>query len=160
MNRLKPPTLAPAVIIATAVCLLWPVNATTLADDWPQWRGENRDAELSAAEQIESLPEKLAAKWSVEIGSDYSGPTVADGRVYVTDRGPAGIETEVERILCFDAETGEQIWSHQYDSAYSIGYRAGPRASVTVSHGRAYAVGAMGHFHCLNAASFKMRTAN
>lgn len=153
MNRLKPPALAPVVIFATIACLLWPVNTATLADDWPQWRGENRDAELSAAEQIESLPEKLEAKWSVEIGSGYSGPTVADGRVYVTDRGPAGIETEVERILCFDAETGEKVWSHQYDAAYSIGYRAGPRASVTVSHGRAYAVGAMGHFHCLNAAT-------
>lgn len=153
MDRLRNPVVAPVVIFATAVFLFYPINATTLADDWPQWRGEYRDAVLSDSEQIESLPEKPEAKWSVEIGSGYSGPTVADGRVYITDRGPADINTEVERILCFDAETGEQIWSHQYDSAYSIGYRAGPRASVTVSHGRAYAVGAMGHFHCLNAAT-------
>lgn len=153
MNRLRNPVLAPVVIFATAVFLFLPMNTTTLADDWPQWRGENRDAVLSVSEQIESLPKKPEAKWSVEIGAGYSGPTVADGRVYITDRGPADIQTEVERILCFDAETGDQIWSHQYDSAYSIGYRAGPRASVTVRHGRAYAVGAMGHFHCLNAAT-------
>ena len=126
------------------------------ADDWPQWRGMHRDAVLSTAEQIKSFPQTLTPKWSVAIGSGYSGPTVADGRVYVTDRGPNDIDTEVERILCFDAETGDQVWSHQYESKYTVGYRAGPRAAVTVQDGRAYAVGAMGHFHCLDAVTGKV----
>ena len=85
------------------------------------------------------------------IGAGYSGPTVADGRVYVTDHGPEDVEKEIERILCFDAETGKEIWKHEYDAPYRIDYRAGPRAAVTIQDGAAYAVGAMGNFHCLDA---------
>ena len=124
-----------------------------VADDWPQWRGANRDAVLSPSEQIDELPtgKVIPRKWSVPIGSGYSGPTVADGRVYLTDRGEADISDEVERILCFDAETGQEVWRQEYEAKYTIGYRAGPRASVTVEDSVAYVVGAMGHFHCLDA---------
>ena len=127
------------------------------ADDWPQWRGKNRDAKLSDTEQVDELPTKLVKrKWSVPLGAGYSGPTVADGRVYVSDRGPADSETEVERVLCFDAETGKSLWQHQYDASYTIGYRAGPRAAVTIDGNLAYAVGAMGHLCCLDAETGKL----
>ncbi|MGB7343536.1 MAG: PQQ-binding-like beta-propeller repeat protein [Pirellulaceae bacterium] len=133
------------------------LSTTVVADDWPQWRGANRDAVLSEAEQVDSLPdESVEPKWSIKIGSGYSGPTVADGRVYVTDRGPEDIDEEVERALCFDADTGNKIWDYQYPSEYTVGYRAGPRASITVDNGRAFAVGAMGHFHCFDAATGKV----
>ena len=151
MIRLTTNRQAVATIFANVLCFFLTTSVTAWADDWPQWRGANRDAVLNPSEQIESLPDSLTPKWSVEIGAGYSGPTVADGRVYVTDRGPEDIDQEVERILCFDAQTGSEIWSYQYESQYTVGYRAGPRAAVTVQNGRAYAVGAMGHFHCLDA---------
>ncbi len=137
-----------------AVLLLSTLAANASADDWPQWRGVNRDSVLSAAEQVGSLPSGIIQpKWSVEIGSGYSGPTVADGRVYVMDRGPSGTTDQVERILCFAAADGALVWEHSYESKYTIGYTAGPRASVTIHDGKAFAVGAMGHFHCLDAAT-------
>jgi outer membrane protein assembly factor BamB len=86
----------------------------------------------------------------VKISSGYSGPAVADNRVYVTDRiiEPA----EQERVLCFDAKTGKKLWSYSYDCLYKdVGYTAGPRATVTVDHGRAYALGTMGHLYCFDA---------
>ncbi len=99
-----------------------------------------------------ALPEgTIQRKWSVQIGSGYTGPTVADDRVYVMDRGAQGAEQQIERILCFSADDGSKAWEHSYESEYSIRYTAGPRASVTISGGKAYAVGAMGHFHCLDA---------
>ena len=141
--------------LSCAVCLTCLLLTPNLfADDWAQWRGANRDAALSANEQVDKLPAgEIPLKWSVPIGSGYSGPTVADGRVYVTDRGAPDTDGEVERALCFDAETGEEIWKHQYAAPYTIGYKAGPRAAVTVQDGRAYVVGAMGHFHCYDAAT-------
>ena len=48
---------------------------------------------------------------------------------------------------------GRLLWKHEYPAEYNISYTAGPRASVTIDGPRAYAVGAMGHFHCLNAAT-------
>lgn len=132
------------------------------ADDWPQWRGPDRDGRLHDATLIETLPAGVLPRvWKVDIGSGYSGPTVADGRVYVTDRGLPEAHydegREVERVLCFDAKTGDEIWSHTYPAPYSIGYQAGPRASVTVDNGLAIAVGAMGHLHCFDAATGDVR---
>lgn len=126
--------------------------ATLTAEDWPQWRGKNRDAVLNETGLLDSLPSgELPRRWSVPIGSGYSGPTIANGRLYVTDRGPEGTEKQIERVLCFDINDGKLIWEHAYDSAYTIGYVAGPRASVTVHGGNAYSVGAMGHMKCFAA---------
>ena len=44
-----------------------------------------------------------------------------------------------------------------YDCPYkNIGYTAGPRASVSIDDDRVYALGTMGHLHCLDAASGKL----
>jgi len=65
-------------------------------------------------------------------------------------------DESMERVLCFDSKTGQTLWKHEYTSKYTISYTAGPRASVTVDSGRAFSVGAMGHFFCLDAASGKV----
>ena len=144
-----------AVCSVVACCGLAPSIAH--ADDWPQWRGLNRDAVLSDAEQVAELPSgKLTRKWSTPIGSGYSGPTVANGCVYVSDLADTESTSEVERVRCFDAKTGDEIWSHQYDAPYTISYRAGPRAAVTLHDDVAISVGAMGHMFCFNAADGKI----
>jgi outer membrane protein assembly factor BamB len=71
----------------------------------------------------------------------------------VTDRDDDEGEQVVERVWCVDAATGESIWKHAYPTVYTIGYTAGPRASVTVADGIAIAVGAMGHLKCFDAAN-------
>ena len=122
------------------------------ADEWAQWRGENRAGVWKETGIIEKFQgEQIPIRWRVPISSGYSGPTVADGRVYVTDR--LDKPKQVERVHCFDWETGEEIWSYTYDSIYKIDYAAGPRATVTVHDGFAYALGAMGHLHCFDAAT-------
>jgi outer membrane protein assembly factor BamB len=126
-------------------------NFLLFSQDWPDWRGENRDAiwrETGIVDKFES--DTIQPKWSVEIGSGYCGPTVANGKVYLTDR----IEkpNQVERVLCFDEETGEKIWEYSYNCEYvSVGYPAGPRASVVINNGKAYSLGTMGNFFCFDA---------
>jgi outer membrane protein assembly factor BamB len=123
------------------------------ADDWPQWRGPNRDGVWRETGLIETFagPE-LKPLWRAPISNGYSGPTVAQGRVYVTDRI---IEPkQIERVHCFDAKTGQRLWMHEYDCPYrDVSYDDGPRASITVHGGRAYSLGAMGHLFCLNSES-------
>jgi outer membrane protein assembly factor BamB len=122
-------------------------------DDWPQWRGPTRDGRWREDGIVERFPApRLAPKWRAEIASGYSGPTVAEGRVFVTDRL---VEPEqVERVHCFDAETGKPLWTHKYACPYvDVGYGAGPRAAVSLDAGRAYALGTMGHLKCFDAAS-------
>lgn len=141
--------------LAASVLSLAIVSFTN-ADDWPQWRGPDRDGAWNEDGIIETFPsDKIKVKWRVPISSGYSGPTVADGRVYVTDRITE--PSQRERILCFDEQTGKELWTHEYPCPYiGIGYQAGPRACVTVDNGRAYAIGAMGHMHCLDAESGKV----
>jgi outer membrane protein assembly factor BamB len=137
-------------------CFLFLNNFYALAQDWPDWRGVNRDGVWSDNNGVEEFksnqPEPV---WKVAVGSGYSGPTVANGKVFLTDR----IETpkETEGVLCFDEETGDKIWEFRYNCEYSgIGYPAGPRASVVIKEGMAWSLGTMGHLFCFDAATGKV----
>ena len=61
---------------------------------------------------------------------------------------------QVEQIHCVDEKTGKKIWKFVYPCRYrELSYPLGPRAAVAINDGKAYALGAMGHLHCLDAAS-------
>lgn len=123
--------------------------AQSLADDWPQWRGPQRDGVWRESGVLEKFsgPE-LKAQWRAKISSGYSGPTVADGRVFVTDRFVKPQQSE--RVHCFRADNGKKLWTHTYPCKYSgVSYEAGPRASVSIDGDRAYSLGTMGHLFCL-----------
>jgi outer membrane protein assembly factor BamB len=134
-------------IISTGLAL-----PSAVAEDWPQWRGVGRDATIENPNLVDELPAgQIPHRWEASVGPGYSGPTVADGRVYVTDRQGRGAEVR-ERVLCFDAAQGDLLWEHSDPVQYTISYQAsGPRAAVTVHGERAIAVGAMGRLNCLNA---------
>jgi len=140
-----------------ALLFLLALSATAVvqADDWPQWRGKNRDGVWREDGLVDKFAaDELKVTWRQPIGAGYSGPTVADGKVYITDRLVE--PDQVERVHCFDAKTGEKVWSYSYDCPYvNVGYTAGPRASVTIDEGRAYALGTMGHLYCFDAAGGK-----
>ena len=54
---------------------------------------------------VDKLPAgPLPRVWSTPIAEGYSGPAVANGRVYITDRQH---EKQNERVLCLDAATGK-----------------------------------------------------
>lgn len=152
MGRVTLPVDLAAFVLAALGCLLAP-GRQLWADDWPQWRGPNRDGVWHETGIIDRFPSpRIARRWQASISSGYSGPTVADGRVYLTDRITE--PQEMERVLCFDWKTGRRLWTHGYACRYGgLQYPAGPRASVTVVGGRAFALGTMGHLHCCDAAT-------
>lgn len=123
------------------------------SQDWPDWRGVNRDGIWSETGIVEKFDSKnLVSKWSVPVGSGYSGPTVSNGKVYLTDLIKQPSQTE--GVLCFDEKTGVKIWEFRYPCEYSgVGYPAGPRASVVINDGKAFSLGTMGNLICLNAAN-------
>lgn len=152
--------LARAAIVLAFSIVLGLCLANVHAEDWPEWRGANRDGDWNESGLITKFEsDRLERAWSAPIGAGYSGPTVSDGRVYVTDRVTE--PKQIERVHCFDANSGQSLWSHTYDCEYeNVGYKAGPRASVTISDGRAFALGAMGNLHCLDAATGKVHWHN
>ncbi|MBX3422754.1 MAG: PQQ-like beta-propeller repeat protein [Pirellulaceae bacterium] len=131
-------------------------------DDWPQWMGQNRDGIWHEGGIIERIPDQgLPVLWRTRIGGGYSGPAVADGRVFVTDylaesqelkNNPSARDSRSgkERVLCLNFATGELLWKFEYPRQYNISYAAGPRATPTVDGQRVYVLGAEGDLYCLN----------
>ncbi len=149
--------------------LLVLVVQSVRSDDWPQWRGSQRDAVWRESGIVERLPAEPTYGWRTPIGGGFAGPAVADGRVFVCDRVLDNGQGEpvnqwnvtdpvegAERVLCLDQQTGEVRWQHQYSCRYQISYPSGPRATPTVSGGKVYTVGAMGDLFCLAAESGKV----
>jgi len=142
------------LVVALGSCLAVPA----LADDWPQWRGQDRLGVWHETGILESFPEGgLEVKWRAPVHSGYSGPAVADGRVFVLDwQKTEGTRTMggVERLQALDEETGERLWAHEWTVGYGsimASYAIGPRATPTVDGDRVYVVGAVGDLIALNA---------
>jgi len=139
------------------------------ADDWPQWLGPQRDGVWREPGIVTAFPSGgPPVRWRAPIAAGYSGPVVAKGRVYLTDRPTARelgnrggaldrtAASGVERVLCLNEADGKILWQHEYDCAYNIAYPSGPRASPTVADGKVYTLGAEGHLFCLAADTGKV----
>jgi outer membrane protein assembly factor BamB len=138
--------------------------STLRADDWPQWLGPERDGVWRETGILEKFPgDGLKVRWRVPIGGGYSGPAVANGRVYVMDRklaegssnpGNAFSRGEIpgsERVLCLNQANGKVLWQHEYECRYTVSYPAGPRVTPNVHEGKVYTLGAEGNLRCLDA---------
>ena len=136
---------------------------TNESSEWSQWLGNHRDSVWKDDEIMDSFPEDgPQLVWRAPVALGYAGPAVARGKVYIADyvrsdgdtTPDAAKKSELtgqERITCFDANTGEQLWQHSYDCAYKLSYPGGPRATPTVNQGHVYALGAEGNLLCLDA---------
>ena len=79
------------------------------AADWPWWRGPNRNgvANPDQAPPTEwSATQNVAWKSAVN-GRGHSSPTVVGEHVYLAT---ADEEQETQSVLCYDRETGQQLW--------------------------------------------------
>ncbi|MFL5244061.1 MAG: PQQ-binding-like beta-propeller repeat protein [Gemmataceae bacterium] len=160
----RPIALVYGFVVSAFFCLVTEPRPIK-ADDWPQWLGPRRDGVWREKGIIEKFPKKgPTVLWRKEIAAGYSGPAVADGRVYVTDhirptklkdggdKAPEPSEPEKERILCLDARNGDLLWKHEYDCKYArVGYSSGPRTTPVVEEGKVYTLGTMGDLLCLDA---------
>ena len=138
------------------VALVLLMATATAANDWPEWRGEGRAAVWTETGIVNELPTELRVKWRVPINAGYSGPAVADGRVFITDwaEDPESRTMDgTERAIALDEETGEVLWVREWPTSYRmlmISYAIGPRATPTVDGDRVYVVGAAGDLYCLD----------
>jgi outer membrane protein assembly factor BamB len=133
------------------------------ADDWPQWRGPHRDGVWRETGILASFPPGgLKVHWRAPVGWGWSSPVVAQGRVYLTDCVPM-LPKAQERLLCFDAATGQPLWSYSSDVTYAPNTfyvdKAGrpttpgqtPAPTPVVHAGKVYAVGMLGQVLCFDA---------
>ena len=144
--------ISPKTLLAAALTL----PGVLLADDWPQWRGLNRDGVCAETGLLESFPAQgLKIRWRVPIGWGFSSPVVAQGRVYLADSELMKPKAK-ERLHCFDETTGKALWTSSYDVAYADwafdpAQEIGPVATPIVQNGKVYTLGRLSHLFCLDA---------
>lgn len=126
-----------------------------IAADWPEWRGRGRLGVWTEDGILDRFPESgLKVKWRVPVRLGFSGPAVANGRVFLTDYQTTTAPKGTERAMAFDEKTGKLLWTREWETAYiglSRTYATGPRVTPTVDGDRVYFQGAMGALYCLNA---------
>jgi outer membrane protein assembly factor BamB len=142
-----------SLVIASAVLSLPVLVSTRSADDWPQWRGPQRDGRSQETGLLKSWPSGgPALAWrTTGAGEGYSSFAVSGGRVYTL-----GARGDTEYVLAFDANTGKRVWETAHGRRFSNDRGDGPRGTPTIEAGRVYAFGASGDLSVLDAASGKI----
>lgn len=120
-----------------------------VAQDWPQWRGANRDARVATFKAPKTWPKELTQKWKLEVGDGVATPSLVGDRLYVFAR-----QEGAEILRCLNAADGKELWQSKYDSLGASGPAAsfaGPRCSPTVADGKVVTLGVRGMLSCLDA---------
>ena len=141
-----------AFIITSAVLSLSVVASNRTMDDWPQWRGRNRDGVSAERGLLKQWPQggpKLA--WTAkDAGDGYASFAVAGGKVFTL-----GARGGTEFVMAFDEATGKKVWEMANGARFSNDRGDGPRGTPTVSGGQVYAYGASGDLSVWDAATGK-----
>ena len=82
-----------------------------LGQDWPQWRGANRDAIAAEFKAPKTWPKELTQKWKVTVGEGVATPSLVGDKLYVFSR-----ENGNEIIRCLNVADGRELWQDKYDS--------------------------------------------
>lgn len=135
-------------------CILLIGSGLVFAQDWPQWRGSNRDGRVSGFTAPKEWPNELTQKWTITVGMGDSTPALVGERLYAFAR-----QGEEEVILCLDASSGKELWQEKYAAIAVTGppsRHPGPRSSPAVSDGKVVTIGVGGVLSCLDAATGKL----
>ena len=128
---------------------------SALANDWPQWRGPNRDGISTETGLLAAWPEGgPKVLWQENVGQGYSSVAVVGDRLYTMGNTEGFVKTS-DLVSCLDAKTGKLIWKYTYAS--KPGSYPGPRATPTVDAGFVYTLGRHGDLVCLAAEDGTLR---
>src|SRR5262245_23039078 len=148
-----------SLLMAVAVLSVFAVAASAQGSpqDYPQWRGRNRDGAASGFSEPKSWPEKLTRRWKVEVGEGYATPIVVGQRVYAFARRD-GKET----LLALDASNGKILWQTGYPApplapgSVAAKHGDGPKATPLFHNGKIYTLGLSGIFTAFDAKTGKL----
>ncbi|MCA9215023.1 MAG: PQQ-binding-like beta-propeller repeat protein [Planctomycetales bacterium] len=126
---------------------------TTASDrpSWPALFGPDRTNESDESGlQFTWGDQGPPIVWERPIGTGYSSPVVADGKVVVMHR-----LADREIVECMDASSGEPVWTYDYSSSFncSVAYSSGPYSTPVIAEGVVYAYGAQGQLNALTLAN-------
>src|SRR5205085_11139099 len=144
--------MAVAVLMVSAAAAV----AQNSPQDYPQWRGQNRDGAASAFAEPKAWPDKLTRRWKISVGEGYATPIVVGETVYSFTRRDGN-----EVLMALDAATGKIVWQTAYPAPYkaadaAAAHGAGPKATPLFHNGKLYTLGISGIVSAFDAAKGKL----
>lgn len=128
------------------------VELSPTKNQWAQFRGANRDGAVfgSTISTNWSVPPTLL--WKRPVGPAWSSITIVGPRLFTQEQRGAS-----EAVVCYDAQTGEELWSHEDSARFEESLAGvGPRSTPTFHEGKLFTFGATGLLNCLDALTGKL----
>ncbi len=121
-------------------------------NDWPQWRGADRNDISKETGLLKEWPASgPELKWEVkDLGAGFSGISVVKGSIYTM-----GDVDGACQLMAFAEDTGKKLWSTKVGDTGGGGGYPGPRCTPAVSGGSVFALGQFGDLVCADAATGK-----
>ena len=122
------------------------LTCASLAADWPQYLGPNRNSTSPEKGLLRSWPEKgPEVLWTVAVGKGFGGPVIEDGKVYLLDRD----DKVGDNMRCFDLSNGRELWNFAYDAPGRVMF-PGSRSVPIVEGDYVYSCGHNGDVYCID----------
>ncbi|MGH7598083.1 MAG: PQQ-binding-like beta-propeller repeat protein, partial [bacterium] len=129
-------------LLTTLVLCVFPLAVNSVGDDdWPQFRGRNRDGIANAISEIKPWPKagpRLA--WQVNIGEGFSGISVSGDRIFTMFA-----DGKSEFLASFELASGKEVWRVKVDEMLKNQHGNGPRSTPAVDEQNAYGLSSRGH---------------
>ncbi len=145
MNRIPPPL----PLLASSLLVF---QTELLADDWPQWRGPNRNGISAEKGWLQSWPKEPPVAWKAKVGLGFASFAVSAGKAFTS-----GHADENDTIFCFESATGKLLWKYSYPAELGDKYfDGGTTGTPSVDGDRVYTLSRWGDVFCFEAASGKV----
>lgn len=140
------------------LCCLLAVSSVQAGDTetWPQWRGPQRDCQITARAWPADLSEaNLKQIKRIPLGDSYSGPIVTADHVFVTET-----VGKQETVRALDRKTGAEVWKTEWTGSMTVPFFAASngswiRSTPAFANGRLFVASMEDMMVCVNAADGK-----
>ena len=138
--------------IALALGLATAVPLPAAENDWPQWRGPQRDGRSPDQDLLQDWPEDgPPLAWQASgLGTGFSSVAVAGARIYTM-----GDQGDAQYLLALDRTDGHLLWKTKVGPAWNDKY-LGPRSTPTVDGDKVYVLSTEGDLFCVENSTGKV----
>lgn len=139
-------------------CLLL---TSAIANDWPTFRGANRNGVSQESGLLQSWPEEgPPLVWDTKgAGRSHSSLAIAGGKIFTLGDGPSGADDKDEYLVCFNEADGKPLWHTKTGPAWNGGQPTwqGSRSTPSVAGDLVYVVTPHGVLVCCETETGKER---
>ena len=156
LDSVSPVAKLPPMRSALGLSLLATALLSAHAADWPRFRGPD----LNGVSRETGWSSTWAAEgpkvaWRAKVGLGFSTVVVSGGKVIAT--GHDGLAKGQATLVCLDAATGKELWTHHYAAPLGNKYfEGGTTGTPTIDGDRVFHLSRQGDFFCLELATGKV----